>query len=116
MAWTSTNNLRVILSPKTQCCQCEALDKKMYQNLKSLDRAKLFAAFDLYRRASHFGVVGRQNRIKNAELCPFKVGAKVVSWPSLGQKLAILAIFLRYGVHICFAHHSIDIKGQKFQA
>ena len=28
-----------------------------------------------------------------AELCPFKVGAKVASWPILGWKLAILAIF-----------------------
>ena len=28
-----------------------------------------------------------------AELCPFKVGAKVASWPTLGRKLATLAIF-----------------------
>ena len=38
-------------------------------------------------------VVERQNRIKMAELCPFKAGEKVASWPILGQKLAVLAIF-----------------------
>ena len=45
-----------------------------------------------------------------AELCPFKVGAKVASWTILCRKLAIVAIFLRYGHQICFPISSIDIK------
>ena len=47
----------------------------------------LLALFDSSRRASHFGMVKRQNRIEMAELCPFQVGAKVASWPILGWKL-----------------------------
>ena len=42
-----------------------------------------------------------------AELCPFKVGAKVASWPILGRKLAILATFFILPVI------SIDIKKGK---
>ena len=38
-------------------------------------------------------MVGCQNRIKMTELYQCKVGAKVASWPILGWKLAILAIF-----------------------
>ena len=61
---------------------------------KNLDRAQLLTAFDLSRRANHFGLFERQNRTKMAELCPFKVGVKVAFWPILGRKLAILTTFL----------------------
>ena len=79
------------------------------QNLKN----SIFTSFDLSRRAHHFGVVERQNRIKMAELCPFKVATKVASWPNLGWKLAIVATFLELrtsnlfcpSFQICFSHH-----------
>ena len=69
---------------------------------------------DLCHRGSHFGVVKHQNRIlKMAELCPFKVGVKVQSsWPILGQKIIILATFLRYGLQICTALHCQTKLGQ----
>ena len=43
---------------------------------------------------------------------PFKVHAKVASWPSLGKWLVILATFLIYGIQICFALICINIDGQ----
>ena len=61
------------------------------ENLKESDGAELLVPFDSSRRADHFNVVGCQNRIKIAELCPIKVGAKVASWLILGRKLTILA-------------------------
>ena len=63
------------------------------------------------RRASHFDVVKRQNRIKITELCPFNVGAKVASWPRRGQKLAILATFFKdMDFKFVLPFTSIDIK------
>ena len=74
-------------------------------------------AFDVSRRAGaiHFRVVERHNRIKMNELCPFKVGTKVASWPILvlwAENLPFWSHFLRYGLQISFAIISIDIKGQ----
>ena len=39
---------------------------------------------EIHRMSNHFGVVGCQNQIKMAELCPLKVAAKVASWPIIG--------------------------------
>ena len=54
---------------------------------------RFLTTIDLPCRDHHFGMVERQNRIKIIELCQFKVGAKVASWPIMGQQFAILATF-----------------------
>ena len=56
MAWKCTHNLRVVLGRWAQYCPCEALEQEMGQKPK---------------------------RGKMAELCQFKVGAKVI--PRLGR-------------------------------
>ena len=43
-----------------------------------------------------------------AELCPFKVGAKVASWPILGRKSAAFFEIWTSNLPVI----SIDIKGQ----
>ena len=41
--------------------------------------------FDLTQWADNFDLVEWKNRIKNTELWPFKVHAKVASWPIMGE-------------------------------
>ena len=78
------------------------------ENLKEWDRAlKLLTPFDSSPPADKFSVVGCQNWIKMAELCPFKVGAKVASWPILTENWLFWPYFLRHRLQICFAQHLI---------
>ena len=53
------------------------------------------------RRACHFGVVERQNKMKNNRFMTIEILQKSCSQARLGKKI----IFLRFGLQICFAHH-----------
>ena len=46
----------IMHKPNAAHANCEGLEQRIQQNLKSLDRAQFLTAFNLSRPASHFGV------------------------------------------------------------
>ena len=79
--------------------------KKWVKNLKISDHS----AFDLSRRADHFGVVGCQNRMKDGQVMPIqswgKSGVLAYFWLKIGYSGHIFWD-MNFKVQICFAHHS----------
>ena len=92
MAWTCTHNLKEVLGPCAQCCPCEALEQKMGQKptAKWKEITRCFKHHSICFDELIILVVSNVKiGCKMAELWPFKVEAKVASWPILGWKLAI---------------------------
>ena len=77
-------------------CPCEASEQKMGQKPKA-KRNETELSFLHYSICLDELIILEISNVKigweMAELCRFKVGTKVASWPIWGWKLAILAIF-----------------------
>ena len=116
MAWTCTTTWRWFLVQAHNAAHVRPLSKKWTKNNSSTkrDRAKLFtvnSSWELIILVVSNVKIGW----KIAELCPFKFGAKVASWPILDWELAILAMFFwDMDFILVLPIIYIHIKGQTF--